>query len=149
MAVPCRLDRCRRGAHADAPACQDGGRETHPVQAVVDDQPEGAEVEEAGSEAFFRRTDVGDPEACRSLVEETVSRFGKLDVACNNAGIGSENNPVGEMSLEARNALVSLHPVGRLANPEEIAELVVFLSSDRASFITGGYYPADGGYMAQ
>jgi len=53
------------------------------------------------------------------------------------------------MESEARKALVSLHPVGRLANPEEIAELVVFLSSDRASFITGGYYPADGGYMAQ
>ncbi|MEJ8814643.1 SDR family oxidoreductase [Variovorax ureilyticus] len=36
----------------------------------------------------------------------------------------------------------------RLGAPEEVAELVVWLSSDRASFVTGGFYPADGGYLA-
>ncbi len=45
--------------------------------------------------------------------------------------------------------LISLHPVGRLGLPEEVAELVVFLSSDKASFITGAYFPIDGGYLAQ
>lgn len=47
------------------------------------------------------------------------------------------------------NTLVPLHPMGRLGNPEEIAQLVLFLSSDKASFITGGYYAADGGYLSQ
>ena len=32
--------------------------------------------------------------------------------------------------------------------PEEVAELVIWLSSDKASFATGGYYPIDGGYLA-
>ena len=41
------------------------------------------------------------------------------------------------------------HPIGRLGNPEEVAELVVWLSSDKASFVTGSYYPVDGGYLAK
>jgi NAD(P)-dependent dehydrogenase (short-subunit alcohol dehydrogenase family) len=45
--------------------------------------------------------------------------------------------------------LKSKHPIGRLGKPEEVAELVLFLSSDKASFITGSYYPVDGGYLSQ
>lgn len=45
--------------------------------------------------------------------------------------------------------LVPLHPMGRIGLPEEVAELVLFLSSDKSSFITGGYFPVDGGYLAQ
>lgn len=47
------------------------------------------------------------------------------------------------------NLLIPLHPIGRLGLAEEVAELVLFLSSDKASFITGAYYPVDGGYLAQ
>lgn len=45
--------------------------------------------------------------------------------------------------------LIPLHPIGRLGLPEEVGELVLFLSSDKSSFITGGYFPVDGGYLAQ
>lgn len=45
--------------------------------------------------------------------------------------------------------LIPLHPVGRLGLSEEVAELVLFLSSDKSSFITGSYFPIDGGYLAQ
>ena len=46
-------------------------------------------------------------------------------------------------------ALLAAHPIGRLGQPEEIAELVAWLASDRASFVTGAYYPVDGGYLAR
>jgi NAD(P)-dependent dehydrogenase (short-subunit alcohol dehydrogenase family) len=41
-----------------------------------------------------------------------------------------------------------MHPLGRVAKIEEVAELIAFLSSDRASFITGGEYKIDGGMTA-
>jgi NAD(P)-dependent dehydrogenase (short-subunit alcohol dehydrogenase family) len=53
------------------------------------------------------------------------------------------------MSDESRAALVGLHPMGRLGESEEVAELVTWLSSDKASFVTGAYYAVDGGYLAQ
>ena len=46
---------------------------------------------------------------------------------------------------EARAKNVGRHPLGRLGNAEEVAELVLFLVSDRASWITGSIYPIDGG----
>jgi NAD(P)-dependent dehydrogenase (short-subunit alcohol dehydrogenase family) len=195
-----------------------------------------------GAEAVFVRADSSRPEDQKALVEATLDRFGALHIACNNAGIGGELNPVGDMSVDgwqkvieinlsgvfyamraqiphmleaggaivnmasvlgqvgtassagyvaakhgvvgltrtaaieyaskgvrvnavgpgyidtplleslsadARAALVELHPIGRLGLAEEVAELVVWLSSDRASFVSGAYYPVDGGYLAR
>jgi NAD(P)-dependent dehydrogenase (short-subunit alcohol dehydrogenase family) len=45
--------------------------------------------------------------------------------------------------------LAARHPLKRLGKAEEVAELAIWLASDRASFATGGYYPVDGGYLAQ
>jgi NAD(P)-dependent dehydrogenase (short-subunit alcohol dehydrogenase family) len=53
------------------------------------------------------------------------------------------------LSAEARRALVGLHPPGRLGRAQEVAEPVVWLSRERASFVTGAYYPVDGRYLAQ
>jgi 2-keto-3-deoxy-L-fuconate dehydrogenase len=47
--------------------------------------------------------------------------------------------------VEARKAFIARQPMGRLAQPEEIAPLIVFLASDEAQFVTGQAYAADGG----
>ena len=43
----------------------------------------------------------------------------------------------------------SMEPIGRLGNPEEVAEAVCWLSSESASFVTGTILPVDGGWVAQ
>jgi NAD(P)-dependent dehydrogenase (short-subunit alcohol dehydrogenase family) len=50
---------------------------------------------------------------------------------------------------DLKEQVVSRHPVGRLGQPEEIAEAVIWLSSDAASFVTGHSMAVDGGYVAQ
>jgi NAD(P)-dependent dehydrogenase (short-subunit alcohol dehydrogenase family) len=217
---------------------------------VADMDPQhGRETEQqlktAGAEARFLMVDVSRPEQCRAVVDETVKAYGRLDVACNNAGIGGEQNVTGDYSdagwqrvidinlssvfhcmkaeigamlaagggaivnmssilgqvgfasapayvsakhgvvgltqaaaleyaargirinavgpafirtpmiaeLEGdegtRRALVDAHPMGRLGEPEEVAEVVLFLSTRRASFVTGAYYAVDGGYLSR
>lgn len=202
-------------------------------------------IRDSGRDAKFIRADISDPAQCEALVKGTLESYGRLDYACNNAGISGESNHVGDYGIESwqkviavnlsgvfycmryeipamietgggaiinmasilgqvgfatapayvaakhgvvgltKNAaieyaeqgirvnsvgpafirtpmitdlendpdsyqmLVSLHPMGRLGEPSEIAELVIWLSSEKASFVTGAYYAADGGYLAR
>lgn len=53
------------------------------------------------------------------------------------------------MEEDTLQLLAGLHPIGRLGESEEVAELVTWLSSDKASFVTGAYYAVDGAYLAQ
>lgn len=54
-----------------------------------------------------------------------------------------------EENADVLNRLVALHPIGRLGRPEEAAELVIWLSSNHASFVSGAYYAVGGGYLAR
>jgi NAD(P)-dependent dehydrogenase (short-subunit alcohol dehydrogenase family) len=202
-----------------------------------------AELQRTGVGALFVAADVASPEACERLVRAAVDGFGRLDCACNNAGIAGDQAPLADYSVEGWNRVIavnlssvflcmkheipamiragggaivnmasilgavafpaapayvaakhgivgltqsaaidyaasrvrvnaigpgfirtpllskldpatlrgieSLHPLGRLGTPEEVATLVVWLSSDEASFVTGSYYPVDGGFLAR
>lgn len=72
-------------------------------------------------------------------------------IRINAIGPGYVMTPLVQNTLDdtAKKALVGLHPIGRLGTPEEIAELALWLNSDKASFVTGSYYNIDGGYLAQ
>jgi NAD(P)-dependent dehydrogenase (short-subunit alcohol dehydrogenase family) len=52
-------------------------------------------------------------------------------------------------SPDLKEQMNAMHPIGRAAQPEEIAEAVLYLCSDRASFVTGHELMIDGGYTAQ
>jgi NAD(P)-dependent dehydrogenase (short-subunit alcohol dehydrogenase family) len=56
---------------------------------------------------------------------------------------------LGDLPAEIYDGLVAKHPLGRLGTSEEVAELVLFLLSDKASFIAGSQHLVDGGYTAQ
>ena len=50
---------------------------------------------------------------------------------------------------EIHETLKNLHPMGRMGEAEEIANVTSFLASDEASFVTGAIWTVDGGYTAQ
>jgi NAD(P)-dependent dehydrogenase (short-subunit alcohol dehydrogenase family) len=203
-----------------------------------------AELQGLGAEAIFVRTDVRNDDDVRSLVDQTVKRFGRLDIAVNNAGTEGAPGPVMEQTAESfaatfdtnvlgtllsmkhelramlpqgsgsivnvssaygsvgaagasvyvaskhavegltksaalevagtgvrvnvvapgttdtgmltrftstdenKAALVSTVPVKRLAAPEEIAQVIAFVASANASYMTGASIPVDGGMVA-
>jgi 2-keto-3-deoxy-L-fuconate dehydrogenase len=60
-------------------------------------------------------------------------------------GFIAKNYPGNEAAMFEK--LSKSQPIGRMAKPEEIAALALYLSSEEASFITGCDYPIDGGFI--
>lgn len=86
------------------------------------------------------------------LTKNAAVEYAKQNLRVNAVGPAFISTPLIadiEENTQARDLLISLHPVGRLGKSEEVAELVIWLSSDKASFVTGAYYAIDGGYLAR
>ena len=82
--------------------------------------------------------------------------YGPFGIRCNAVLPGTVETPMTYSTLppgvpreEALRREGELAPLGRVAQPEEIAEVVAFLLSERASYVTGAYIIADGGAMAR
>jgi NAD(P)-dependent dehydrogenase (short-subunit alcohol dehydrogenase family) len=81
------------------------------------------------------------------LTKTAALEYGDKNIRINVVGPAFIKTPMIE-SIDDK-LIVPLHPIGRLGTPEEVADLVLFLSSKKSSFITGNYFAVDGGYLAQ
>jgi NAD(P)-dependent dehydrogenase (short-subunit alcohol dehydrogenase family) len=96
---------------------------------------------------------VGTKHAVEGLTKTAALEFAKQGIRVNAvapAAIETEmmDRFVGKEG-EQRNGLASLHPIGRMGRAAEIADAVLFLCSEQASFITGESLKVDGGFAAQ
>ncbi|MEV7391079.1 SDR family oxidoreductase [Streptomyces sp. NPDC091215] len=84
------------------------------------------------------------------LTRTAALDYGPDGIRVNALVVGLVNTPlIAEgRSPEVMAARVAAHPIGRIAEPEEIADAVLWLCSDRSSFVTGAALPVDGGYTA-
>ena len=85
------------------------------------------------------------------LTKAAAVEYADQKIRINAVGPGYIKTPLLTSSLDsdALDTLVGLHPIGRLGDAHEIAEMLLWLASSKSSFVTGAYYPVDGGYLAQ
>src|SRR6266542_429580 len=87
------------------------------------------------------------------LTKTAALEYAKSGIRVNAVCPGYIRTPLIEEALasnpEMEAQIVARHPVGRMGRPEEIAEAVMWLCSDAASFVTGHTMTVDGGYVAQ
>ncbi|MEW2167510.1 SDR family NAD(P)-dependent oxidoreductase [Streptomyces sp. NPDC007084] len=101
-------------------------------------------VGSAGSSAY-----VAAKHGVIGLTRTAAAEYASSGIRINAVGPGFIDTPLLQGVDRAQyDALVGLHPAGRLGRAEEVAELIVFLLSDRASFVHGGYHLVDGAYTA-
>jgi NAD(P)-dependent dehydrogenase (short-subunit alcohol dehydrogenase family) len=86
----------------------------------------------------------------RSMAVDMASRSVRVNCVCP----GTVNTPMIQSIIELdtnpdklKSILDKMHPLGRIAQPSEIGEVIAFLASDRASFMTGSIVVVDGGLL--
>jgi len=84
------------------------------------------------------------------LTETAALEYSSHNIRINAVGPAFIDTPLLKiLDDNTRSQIVSLHPIGRLGKPEEVAELIYWLGSEKASFVTGSYYAIDGGYLSK
>lgn len=85
------------------------------------------------------------------LTKNGALEYAADGIRINAVGPGFIKTPLIDENLpqEQQDQLAQMHPIGRLGKPEEVAELCLWLASDKSSFVNGSYYAVDGGYLAQ
>ncbi|CAM5242536.1 hypothetical protein SALBM135S_05781 [Streptomyces alboniger] len=83
------------------------------------------------------------------LTKTAAVEYASRGVRVNAVAPGFIDTPLLRGDDAQREQLVALHPQGRLGTAEEVAELTLFLLSDRASFVNGSYHLVDGAYAAR
>lgn len=94
---------------------------------------------------------VASKHAVIGLTKNAALEYAKQGIRVNAVAPAAIETPMLDRFTETvpRDFLTSLHPIGRLGKPEEIADAVVWLSSPQASFVTGQTIAVDGGFTAQ
>lgn len=88
--------------------------------------------------------------AVRGMTKATAIEFGPRNIRVNSVHPGFVRTPMMvEGTDEKGGDATSLIPLGRIAEPSEVTNLIVFLASDESSFITGSEHVIDGGMMSQ
>ncbi|MDZ7805587.1 MAG: SDR family oxidoreductase [Gracilimonas sp.] len=84
------------------------------------------------------------------LTKTAAIEYAKDGIRVNSVGPGYIKTPLlNILDDDTLEILKGMHPIGRLGEPEEVAEIILWLASDKASFVTGNYYAVDGGYLSQ
>jgi NAD(P)-dependent dehydrogenase (short-subunit alcohol dehydrogenase family) len=84
------------------------------------------------------------------LTQAAAIEYATEGIRVNAVGPGFIKTPLLDvLPTDALIGIAAMHPMNRLGTSEEVAALVLFLASSDASFITGSYYPVDGGYLAK
>jgi NAD(P)-dependent dehydrogenase (short-subunit alcohol dehydrogenase family) len=88
--------------------------------------------------------------AASGLTKHLAVELASQGIRVNAVAPGTINTAaVARMDPAGIKAGVARHPMGRIGEPEEVANAILFLASDEASFITGAILPVDGGFLAQ
>nr|BAP47473.1 short-chain alcohol dehydrogenase [uncultured organism] len=85
------------------------------------------------------------------LTKNAAIEYATQNIRVVSVGPGFIKTPLLDKNLdeETMKVIAGMHPVQRMGTPDEVANLITYLVSDEASFLTGGYYLVDGGYTAQ
>jgi NAD(P)-dependent dehydrogenase (short-subunit alcohol dehydrogenase family) len=106
------------------------------VVSDIDAEAGRATVSELGGDALFVHADVADPEAMHKVVDAAVERFGRLDIAYNNAGVELTPNPLTEQSLEEFDRVIAVNVLGVFHSMH--AEIPAMLANGGGVIINAG-----------
>ena len=88
--------------------------------------------------------------AAVGMTRNAALEYSSQNIRINAVGPAFIDTPLlDQIDDDIKKQLISMHPVGRFGRSQEVAELILWLGSDKASFATGSYYPIDGGYLAR